>query len=205
MKAASGLRNAAGAHCRYGNEVEHTSTQSELCAACQGTQLRDRAFRPGACDESGQGDDRPGADGRQRDSRQEEVNFDGAKAVDQRRLHQLPLDDDYAPIFQALIFTIYACGFRPRSAREVDDGGQTRIEKLFRIIEQCRYGIHDLSRTELDELHQLPRFNMPLELGMFLGAKHYGDEAQRDTDWPPRSSRHRPSVLLRPHSKGCAS
>jgi hypothetical protein len=91
-----------------------------------------------------------------------------------------PFDDDYGPIFRALIFTIYACGFRPRSALELDDGGQTRIEKLFRIIEQCRYGIHDLSRTELDETNQLPRFNMPLELGMFLGAKHYGDEAQRD-------------------------
>ena len=91
-----------------------------------------------------------------------------------------PFDDDYAPIFQALIFTIYACGFRPRSALELDDGGQTRIEKLFRIIEQCRYGIHDLSRTELDAQNQLPRFNMPLELGMFLGAKHYGDDAQRD-------------------------
>ena len=91
-----------------------------------------------------------------------------------------PFDDDYAPIFQALIFTIYACGFRPRSALELDDGGQTRIEKLFRIIEQCRYGIHDLSRTEPDEQNQLPRFNMPLELGIFLGAKHYGDEAQGD-------------------------
>ena len=25
----------------------------------------------------------------------------------------------------------------------------------------------------------MPRFNMPLELGIFLGAKHFGDEAQR--------------------------
>jgi hypothetical protein len=39
-------------------------------------------------------------------------------------------DDDYEPIFRALIFTIYACGFRPRSAKELDDAGQTRIDKL---------------------------------------------------------------------------
>jgi hypothetical protein len=32
----------------------------------------------------------------------------------------------------------------------------------------------DLSRTELHE--DLPRFNMPLELGIFLGAKKYGNE-----------------------------
>lgn len=61
----------------------------------------------------------------------------------------------------------------------MDDGGQTRIDKLFNIIEQCRYGIHDLSRTELDAIHNLPRFNMPLELGLFLGAKHYGDDTQK--------------------------
>lgn len=91
-----------------------------------------------------------------------------------------PFDDEYAAIFRALIFTIYACGFRPRSAREVDDGAQTRIDKLERIIGQCRYGIHDLSRTELDARYQLPRFNMPLELGLFLGARYYGNASQRE-------------------------
>ena len=91
-----------------------------------------------------------------------------------------PFDPDYKPTFQALVFTIFACGFRPRSARELDDGGQTRIEKLYELIEECRYGIHDLSRTELDDEFQLPRFNMPLELGLFIGAKRYGDKAQHD-------------------------
>ena len=90
-----------------------------------------------------------------------------------------PFDDGYAPIFRALVFTIFACGFRARSAREVDDGGEARIEKLYRIIEQCRYGIHDLSRTELDAANGLPRFNMPLELGIFLGSKRFGQGAQR--------------------------
>jgi hypothetical protein len=90
-----------------------------------------------------------------------------------------PFDDGYAPTFRALIFTIYACGFRARSARELDDGGQTRIEKLYGLIGECRYGVHDLSRTELDPVNQLPRFNMPLELGIFLGAKSYGGPQQR--------------------------
>lgn len=89
-----------------------------------------------------------------------------------------PFDDAYRPIFWALIFAIYACGFRPRSAMELDDGGQTRIDKLYGLIGECRYGIHDLSRTELDTAHQLPRFNMPLELGLFLGAKRFGGKAQ---------------------------
>lgn len=90
-----------------------------------------------------------------------------------------PFDDDYAATFRAIVFTIFACSFRPRSARELDDGGQTRIDKLFNLIEECRYGIHDLSRTELDRDSHLPRFNMPLELGIFLGAKRYGPKPQK--------------------------
>lgn len=90
-----------------------------------------------------------------------------------------PFDRDYAPQFEALIFGVLACGFRPRSARELDDGGQTRIEKLYGIIEECRYGVHDLSRTQLDDANSLPRFNMPLELGIFLGAKRFGGDGHQ--------------------------
>ena len=90
-----------------------------------------------------------------------------------------PFDGAYAPTFEALVFTVFACGFRPRSARELEDASQTRIDKLYAIIEQCRFGVHDLSRTELDPANYLPRFNMPLELGIFLGAKRYGSEEQR--------------------------
>lgn len=90
-----------------------------------------------------------------------------------------PFDDDFKPAFRALIFAILVCGFRPRSARELDDGGQTRIDKIYGLIEECRYGIHDLSRTELDLVNNLPRFNMPLELGIFLGAKRYGGKRQK--------------------------
>ena len=85
----------------------------------------------------------------------------------------------FAAAFRALVFTIMACSFRPRSARELDDGGQTRIDKIYGLIEECRFGIHDLSRTELDAVNNLPRFNMPLELGLFLGAKRYGNKAQK--------------------------
>lgn len=89
-----------------------------------------------------------------------------------------PFDAAYTSTFRAIVFAIYACGFRPRSAMELDDGGQTRIDKLYGLIGECRYGIHDLSRTELDYVNQLPRFNMPLELGLFLGAKRFGGQAQ---------------------------
>lgn len=94
-----------------------------------------------------------------------------------------PFDEAYRPTFRALIFCIRFCGFAPRSALELDDSGQLRMEKLFSLVRQCRFGIHDLPRTELDAESGLPRFNMPLELGIFLGAKRYGgaDQKQKKT------------------------
>lgn len=90
-----------------------------------------------------------------------------------------PFDSRFKPIFDCIVFTVVLCGFRPRCALQIDDGSQTRIEKIFSIIEQCRLGIHDLSRTELDRINRLPRFNMPLELGMFLGVKRSETSLQR--------------------------
>jgi len=85
-----------------------------------------------------------------------------------------PLDSAYKPIWDAIVFTLTQADLRPRCALEVDDAAENRLEKIYRIVAQCRYGIHDISRTELDPVHALPRFNMPLELGIFLGAKKFG-------------------------------
>ncbi len=89
-----------------------------------------------------------------------------------------PFSDDYDLHFKAILFTIIRSGFKPRCAREDDDGGEVRFEKICRIIEDCKYGIHDISKTELNGIPPLPRFNMPLELGLFLGAKKYGGDVQ---------------------------
>jgi hypothetical protein len=89
-----------------------------------------------------------------------------------------PFDQRYRPLFHAAVFTVVDCGFVPRCALEVDDGSAVRIDKVCALIGACRYGIHDLSRTELDSRSKLPRFNMPLELGLFLGAKRFGGKAQ---------------------------
>jgi hypothetical protein len=90
-----------------------------------------------------------------------------------------PFDADYKPIFDAIVFAITDLGFIARSAREGDDGGETRLSKIQGIIEQCRYGVHDISAVQLNPHYQLPRFNMPLELGLFLGCKRYGERSQQ--------------------------
>ena len=85
-----------------------------------------------------------------------------------------PFDEAYRPLFHALMFAVYACGMVPRSALESDNGAEVRIEKILRIIGECRHSVHDISRVELDADSGLPRMNMPFELGLFLGAQRFG-------------------------------
>jgi hypothetical protein len=90
-----------------------------------------------------------------------------------------PFDDRYRSIFEAIIFTVHDCGYIARSALEFSDSSTTRIDKIVDLIGRCRFGIHDLSRTDLSEDYGLPRFNMPFELGIFLGAQKFGGKAQK--------------------------
>ncbi|MDE0426829.1 MAG: hypothetical protein OXN25_18410 [Candidatus Poribacteria bacterium] len=90
-----------------------------------------------------------------------------------------PFDSAYKHLFDAMVFTIHDCGFIPRCALEEDDASEVRIDKIYNIIADCRYGIHDISRIQLDTISGFPRFNMPLELGIFLGAKKFGIEEQK--------------------------
>jgi hypothetical protein len=90
-----------------------------------------------------------------------------------------PFDGKYKTLFDAIVFAVNDCGFVARCALEEDDGSQVRVQRIYEIIAACRLGIHDLSRVEVDKTTRLPRFNMPLELGAFLGAKHFGNNQQK--------------------------
>lgn len=91
----------------------------------------------------------------------------------------VPFDNRYKKLLDALVFAVHDCGLVARCALEEDNSGEVRFEKIYRIIADCRFGIHDLSRTTLDHKNRLPRFNMPLELGVFLGARRFGRSTQR--------------------------
>jgi hypothetical protein len=83
-----------------------------------------------------------------------------------------PIDVAYEPLFEAMVFTISACGYRVRTALEESDSGDIRLDKLVRLIRESSKSIHDLSRVGED------RFNMPFELGLALGAKLFGKRAR---------------------------
>lgn len=83
-------------------------------------------------------------------------------------------DEDFRPIFRAVVFAVLDCGFTPRSALEYQDGSDIRVSRIENIIKESLLGIHDISRVDAGPDAGPPRFNMPFELGLFLGAKRFG-------------------------------
>jgi intergrase/recombinase len=94
-----------------------------------------------------------------------------------------PFDDDYYEIFNAILFVTHRCGFILRCSKEYDDSSGIRIKNIIELISQSKYSIHDLSRVTLDETAKLPRFNMPLELGICIGALEFGNKKQKENQY----------------------
>lgn len=89
-------------------------------------------------------------------------------------------DRRFRPIFHSLVFSVYDCGFVPRSALEFDNASQNRHEKIVEILRVCQFAIHDISNVTIGRISRLPRFNMPYELGLFAGAREFGKGKQRE-------------------------
>lgn len=90
-----------------------------------------------------------------------------------------PDDEDYESMFKAIMFAVTANEFIPVCAKS-KKGGDIRVSKICELITKCKYGIHDISKTEPDKDNNLPRFNMPFELGLFFGCQKYGNDKDKD-------------------------
>lgn len=83
-----------------------------------------------------------------------------------------PFDDAFEPLLHAIVLTVAARGFIPRSARESEAEADPRIVRIARGLMESKYSIHDLSRYQGAGSENLARFNMPLELGIALGMRY---------------------------------
>jgi hypothetical protein len=90
-----------------------------------------------------------------------------------------PFDASYCALVRPLLFTIIYLKLKPRIALERSDSGEPRIEKIFELIRESRYGIHDLSRIEASTVGEIFRLNMPFELGIDVGCRRFGRGRQR--------------------------
>lgn len=92
-----------------------------------------------------------------------------------------PFDSTYDLIFNAIVFTVLDCGFVPQCAKQRNDAGEVHLEKILRMVDESPYGIHDLSFVALDASSNLPRFNMPFELGLFIAYQRLRPKKRKST------------------------
>ena len=83
-----------------------------------------------------------------------------------------PFDQEYFPLLKPALFSIIYCGLNPRIS-QTKNSDDIRIEEIKKLIEESKYSIHDLSRIEPKSKKDLPRFNMPYELGIDVGCKTF--------------------------------
>lgn len=82
-----------------------------------------------------------------------------------------PFDDDYRQLLISVIFTTKYLGYTPRLSLERADSAETRIDKIVGLINESKFGIHDLSRIVSQEENEHFRMNMPFELGIDYGCR----------------------------------
>ena len=82
-----------------------------------------------------------------------------------------PFDDDYRHLLIAIVFTVKYINYIPRLSSERADSGESRIDKILGLIEESKFGIHDLSRIVSSEENEHYRMNMPFELGIYYGCQ----------------------------------
>jgi len=92
----------------------------------------------------------------------------------------IPYDQGFQELYLAYISGVSAFGFVPRATLEIP-GGARRLDRIFSLIQSCRFSLHDLSRVELDTKHPpTPRFNMHFELGLSVAWQRI---RTREHDW----------------------
>lgn len=92
-----------------------------------------------------------------------------------------PYELSYEPLVDAILFASLVSGYEPRAAEEDIGGLSNRIDRIVKLIAQCKYGIHDLSLSTRNDCAN-PRLNMPFELGIFYGAMRFGEGTHKEKE-----------------------
>jgi hypothetical protein len=108
-----------------------------------------------------------------------------------------PLDKEYEPILQAILFCVVYLGFAPRLSTERTDSAENRLAKILELIEGSKYSIHDLSRAQATEAGEFYRLNMPFELGLDYACRLYfgkGRQSKKILVLEEKRYRHQASI-----------
>jgi hypothetical protein len=82
-----------------------------------------------------------------------------------------PYDKKYKHFFVLIVFYCFYFGYEPVFASQIG-GAESRIDKIIKMIKECDFGIHDISKAFIQDDESLPRYNMTFELGLDFMLKH---------------------------------
>ncbi len=90
-----------------------------------------------------------------------------------RRIESVFLNIPYDTAFENLAYIVRLAqlGLQIKATLAVPNQG--RLSTIIRLIEESDFSVYDLSRVEVS--HGVPRFNMPVELGLALYRSHVTD------------------------------
>lgn len=94
-----------------------------------------------------------------------------------------PFDAGFQACQTALVLTVVAAGFQPRSALESGTTSVPRMRRIRDALRESPYSIHDLTRAYGDPKTALARFNMPFEFGMAFFFTEFASEVGGQHDW----------------------
>lgn len=86
-----------------------------------------------------------------------------------------PFDNDYSVLLRPLLFSILYFQLDPKIA-QTESSANIRVNQIKQHIRNSKFSIHDLSRSKPMKRNELPRFNMPYELGLDIGCAEFGSK-----------------------------
>ncbi|HRN55949.1 MAG TPA: hypothetical protein PLS00_05185 [Niabella sp.] len=86
-----------------------------------------------------------------------------------------PFDNDYSVLLRPLLFSILYFQLDPKIA-QTESSANIRVNQIKQHIRNSKFSIHDLSRSKPMKKNELPRFNMPYELGLDIGCAEFGSK-----------------------------
>jgi len=98
-----------------------------------------------------------------------------------------PYDKKYLSLLRKMIFTIMFFGYNVQIVCQDQNSATPRLDKIFELIKNSKFGIHDLSRNKIEKKSRTKRkkiddstiifrLNMAFELGIDIGIKKSKEE-----------------------------
>jgi hypothetical protein len=86
-----------------------------------------------------------------------------------------PFDDEFKTLLKPLLFSLIYFKLEPKIS-QTESSANVRVNQIKQHIRNSKYSIHDLSRSKPMKKNELPRFNMPYELGLDIGCATFGSK-----------------------------